>query len=281
MVNCKSGAFVQWRRPFEALKSFHCKNSRTRISRTAAAERAAGAARPTELVISSLAFCWKDISSVAPACNAPSCRFAVGAKSPASKITAEAAAIRMGDFKALSWQGFAFYYWGRVRTATCQICQHQTSPKPSPIDPHEHHGAAIKPDWGAFTHRHPIGPDLFREALSLTTPGSPPPARRRWTPSRARDATRAQCLRDAGVRCDDFKREKLTASRTSSTDFGRTNPISSNEINHPQVRAPASTAASTTAASTSNRRSPVLARAQHEPWSGLQTAACRRHQRCR
>jgi hypothetical protein len=110
MVNCKSGVSVQWRRLFEALKSFHCKNSRTRISRTAATETAAGAARPTELVISSLAFCWKDISSVAPACNAPSCRFAVGAKSPASKITAEAAAIRMGDFKALSWQGFAFYY---------------------------------------------------------------------------------------------------------------------------------------------------------------------------
>jgi hypothetical protein len=167
LLMCKSGAFVQWRRLFEALKFFHRKNSRTRISRTAAGERVAGARPLMELVISGLAVCW-DTSSVAPRCNAPSGRFAVGAKSPASKITAKAAAIRMGDFKALSWQGFAFYYWGRVRTATCQICQHQTSPKPSPIDPHEHHAAAIKPDWGAFTHRHPIGPDLFREALSLT-----------------------------------------------------------------------------------------------------------------
>jgi hypothetical protein len=171
MVNCKGGAFVQWRRLFEALKSFHCKNSRTRISRTAAAERAAGAARPTELVISSLAFCWKDISSVAPACNAPSCRFAVGAKPPASKITAEAAAIRMGDFKALSWQGFDFYYWGPVRTATCQICQHQTSPTPPRIDPHEHHAAATEPDGGRLhDDRHPFKRTTTCSPLDVINP---------------------------------------------------------------------------------------------------------------
>src|SRR5271168_4924404 len=35
----------------------------------------------------------------------------------------------MGDFKALSSQRFAFYYWARVGTATCQICQRRTSSK--------------------------------------------------------------------------------------------------------------------------------------------------------
>ena len=52
LLMCKSGAFVQWRRLFEALKFFHRKNSRTRISRTAAVERPAGARPLMALVIS-------------------------------------------------------------------------------------------------------------------------------------------------------------------------------------------------------------------------------------
>jgi hypothetical protein len=51
----------------------------------------------------------------------------------------------------------------------------------------------------------------------------------------ARDATVAQCLRDAGVAVTISNVQKLTGWQTSSSVFGRTNPISSNEINHPQA----------------------------------------------